>query len=127
MIMRSVLCLLLIGALPALPVQPELLRVEGSVDAMGTAFSIVAYGEDRGRLQSAVSQALEEARRLDHMLSNYMPASEWSMVNRDGGRPAGAGLGGAFSVACSLRGVQPRERRRIRYHGRSADEGLGIL
>src|SRR5450432_2548402 len=49
---------------------------------MGTAFSIVAYGEDRGRLQSAVSQGLEEARRLDEMLSNYKPASEWSMVNR---------------------------------------------
>jgi thiamine biosynthesis lipoprotein len=62
--------------------QPELLRVEGSVDAMGTAFSIVAYGEDRGRLQSAVNEGLEEARRLDEMLSNYKPASEWSMVNR---------------------------------------------
>ena len=72
-----------LAVLPAQPAkQPELLRVEGSVDAMGTAFSIVAYGEDRGRLQSAVSQGLEEARRLDEMLSNYKPASEWSMVNR---------------------------------------------
>ena len=60
----------------------ELLRVEGSVDAMGTAFSIVAYGQDRGRLQSAVSEGLEEARRLDEMLSNYKPSSEWSMMNR---------------------------------------------
>src|SRR3977135_2339714 len=72
-----------LAVLPAQPAkQPELLRVEGSVDAMGTAFSIVAYGEDRGRLQSSVSQGLEEARRLDEMLSNYKPASEWSMVNR---------------------------------------------
>ena len=78
----SRLCLLLVASLPALPVQPELLRVEGSVDAMGTAFSIVAYGEDRGKLQSAVSESLEEARRLDEMLSNYKPASELSLVNR---------------------------------------------
>ena len=85
MTMRSVLCLLLIGTLPALSVQPELLRVEGSVDAMGTAFSIVAYGEDQGKLQSAVSEALEEARRLDEMLSNYKPTSELSMVNRTAG------------------------------------------
>ena len=82
MITRSVVSLLLIATLPAVSVQPELLRVEGSVDAMGTAFSIVAYGEDRGKLQSAVSESLEEARRLDEMLSNYKPASELSMVNR---------------------------------------------
>jgi FAD:protein FMN transferase len=57
-------------------------RIEGSVDAMGTGFSIVAYGEDRARLQSAVAQGLEEARRLDAMLSNYKPGSEWSQMNR---------------------------------------------
>jgi thiamine biosynthesis lipoprotein len=79
----SACVLLLVFTLAAQPAtQPELLRVEGSVDAMGTAFSIVAYGEDRGRLQSAVSEGLEEARRLDEMLSNYKPASEWSAVNR---------------------------------------------
>ncbi len=61
---------------------PGLLRSEGSVDAMGTGFSIVAYGEDRSRLQSAIAQGLEEARRLDHLLSNYQPDSEWSEVNR---------------------------------------------
>jgi len=61
---------------------PSLIRVEGSVDAMGTGFSIVAYGEDRVRLESAVAQGLEEARRLDEMLSNYKPDSEWSQMNR---------------------------------------------
>ncbi|HYL76196.1 MAG TPA: FAD:protein FMN transferase [Bryobacteraceae bacterium] len=61
----------------------DLLRVEGSIDAMGTGFTIVAYGEDRGRLQSAVAQGLEEARRLDAMLSNYKPSSEWSQINRE--------------------------------------------
>jgi FAD:protein FMN transferase len=65
-----------------LATSPTLIRVEGSVDAMGTGFSIVAYGEDRARLQSAVAQGLEEARRLDEMLSNYKPDSEWSQMNR---------------------------------------------
>ena len=70
--------------LPALvfATSPNWIRVEGSVDAMGTSFSIVAYGDDRGRLQSAVAQGLEEARRLDDMLSNYKPDSEWSRMNR---------------------------------------------
>jgi FAD:protein FMN transferase len=63
----------------------ESLRIEGSADAMGTAFTIAAYGEDRGRLESSVAQALEEARRLDGMLSNYKPDSEWSDVNRRAG------------------------------------------
>jgi thiamine biosynthesis lipoprotein len=81
--MTALLVLALIALTPSQSAkQPDLLRVEGSVDAMGTAFSIVAYGQDRGRLQSAVSQGLEEARRLDEMLSNYKPSSEWSMVNR---------------------------------------------
>ena len=62
--------------------KPDLIRAEGSIDAMGTAFTVAAYGDDRGRLQSAIAQALEEAGRLDHMLSNYRPESEWSEVNR---------------------------------------------
>lgn len=61
---------------------PEAIRAEGSIEAMGTAYSIALYGDDRGRLQSAVAQALEEARRLDQLLSNYRPESEWSQVNR---------------------------------------------
>ena len=61
---------------------PPLVRAEGSADAMGTAYSIVAYGTDRGRLESAVAEALDEARRLDQMLSNYKPESELSEVNR---------------------------------------------
>jgi thiamine biosynthesis lipoprotein len=60
---------------------PELVRAEGSADAMGTAYSVVAYGSDRGRLESAVAEALDEARRLDQMLSNYKPDSELSEVN----------------------------------------------
>ncbi len=67
----------------ALATSPSLIRVEGAAGAMGTGFSIVAYGTDRARLQSAVAQGLEEARRLDEMLSNYKPDSEWSRMNRE--------------------------------------------
>jgi FAD:protein FMN transferase len=75
---------LFLALLPTLVLatSPSLIRVEGSVDAMGTGFSIVAYGQDRARLESAVAQGLEEARRLDEMLSNYKPDSEWSQMNR---------------------------------------------
>ncbi|MGD0620428.1 MAG: hypothetical protein ABSB67_22555, partial [Bryobacteraceae bacterium] len=48
----------------------NLVRAEGTADTMGSSFSVVAWGEDGGRLQSAVAAALDEARRLDSMLSN---------------------------------------------------------
>lgn len=70
------------GAEPPRTQTPELVRAEGSADAMGTAYSVVAYGRDRGRLEAAVAEALDEARRLDQMLSNYKPDSELSEVNR---------------------------------------------
>lgn len=60
-------------------------RYESSVDAMGSTFSIAAWGSDRGTLAAAVESALEEARRLDRLLSNYRPESEWSAVNRAAG------------------------------------------
>jgi len=66
--------------------QPELKRYEGSVDAMGGAFTIVAYGDDAARLETSVAAALEEARRLDDLLSNYRPESEWSRVNQLAGK-----------------------------------------
>lgn len=61
----------------------DLLRIEDSLDAMGTTYSVVAYGEDRHKLMAAVEEAFEEVRRLDGMLSNYRPESEWSRVNRE--------------------------------------------
>jgi thiamine biosynthesis lipoprotein len=60
----------------------ETLRLESSVEAMGSTFSIAVYGEDRPKMEAAVDAAFEEARRLDHMLSNYKPESELSEVNR---------------------------------------------
>lgn len=80
---RVVVSLLFILALAAAPgTKQELVRAEGSVDAMGSTYSVVVYGSDRERLQAVVAQVLEEARRLDQLLSNYQPQSEWSQVNR---------------------------------------------
>ena len=59
------------------------LRISSSLDAMGTTFTIVAYGVDRARLESATDEAFEEVRRLDSLLSNYKKDSEWSRVNRE--------------------------------------------
>ncbi len=60
----------------------EDLRLEASVEAMGSTYSLVLYGEDRSRLEGASEDAFEEVRRLDRMLSNYRTESEWSEVNR---------------------------------------------
>jgi len=59
------------------------LRIESSLDAMGSTYTIVAYGPDRVKLETAVELAFEEVRRLDNLLSNYKPRSEWSLVNRE--------------------------------------------
>lgn len=77
----GVLVLLLATALASAAEPP--IRYESSVDAMGSTFSIAAWGSDRGTIAAAVESALEEARRLDRMLSNYRPESEWSVVNRN--------------------------------------------
>jgi len=50
---------------------------------MGSTYSLVLFGEDRNKLETASNDAFDEARRLDRLLSNYQPESEWSRVNRD--------------------------------------------
>ncbi|MBM3754167.1 MAG: FAD:protein FMN transferase [Acidobacteria bacterium] len=50
---------------------------------MGSTFSIAAWGRDRNSLTATVEAALDEARRLDRLLSNYRPESEWSQINRN--------------------------------------------
>ena len=60
-----------------------MLRYESSADAMGSTYSVVLYDEDRNKMETAADHALEEARRLDNLLSNYKPESEWSKVNRE--------------------------------------------
>ena len=60
----------------------ELLRLEASLDAMGSVYSVVLYGPDRGQLEAAAEEAFDEVRRLDRLLSNYRQDSEWSRVNQ---------------------------------------------
>lgn len=59
------------------------LQLERSTDAMGTTFSIVLYGSDQESMNQAIDAAFEEVHRLDALLSNYRPASEWSRINRE--------------------------------------------
>lgn len=62
------------------------LRIESTLDAMGSTYTVVAYGEDRLKLETAVEAAFDEVRRLDNLLSNYKPNSEWSLINREAAR-----------------------------------------
>ncbi|MCX7602629.1 MAG: FAD:protein FMN transferase [Bryobacteraceae bacterium] len=74
----------LLAAVP--PKETSLVRLERSFDAMGTTYTVVAYGEDRFAVDAAIEEAYEEAVRLDRMLSNYRADSEWSRVNREAAR-----------------------------------------
>lgn len=71
---------------PAMPADESLVRLERSLDAMGTTYTIAAYGNDRFAVDAAMESAFEEAVRLDQMLSNYRADSEWSRVNREAAR-----------------------------------------
>ena len=53
---------------------------------MGGVFTVMAYGEPGPKLDSAIGAALEEARRLDLLFSNYRQDSEWSRVNHEAAR-----------------------------------------
>lgn len=80
-VLRLWLASALFGLGPGWAAEP--LRIESSLDAMGTTFTVVAYGESRVQLETAVDLAFEEVRRVDDLLSNYKPRSEWSQVNRE--------------------------------------------
>jgi thiamine biosynthesis lipoprotein len=54
---------------------------ERTADAMGTTFTIEAYGDDPQLFEAAAARAFDELRRLDRMMSNYIPESELSRVN----------------------------------------------
>ncbi len=75
----------LVGAAAFAPARPaentDSLRLESSVVAMGSAYSVAVYGDDRTRMEAAVDAAFEEVRRLDQMLSNYKPESELTELN----------------------------------------------
>jgi len=70
---QIVVVLFLLAVFGPIAISSEELRLEASVEAMGSAYSLVLYGEDRARLEAASEDAFEEVRRLDRMLSNYRP------------------------------------------------------
>jgi FAD:protein FMN transferase len=90
---QKITLLSIIGILPIYAVDPQpralpknTIRLERSVDAMGTNFVIEIYGTDEHLMQSAANQAFAEARRVDEMLSNYRLTSELSQVNECAGK-----------------------------------------
>jgi thiamine biosynthesis lipoprotein len=70
------------GVASGVPSGPNALRLEKSADAMGSTYSVILYGSDRVKMEAAADAAFDEARRLDEMLSNYKPESEWSRINQ---------------------------------------------
>jgi thiamine biosynthesis lipoprotein len=79
---RFVLLLFLGAGLTGLQAA-DLLRLEQSLEAMGSVYTVVAYGEDRAGMLAAVDDAFEEVRRIDRFLSNYRADSELSRLNRE--------------------------------------------
>lgn len=58
-------------------------RIERSTQAMGATFSVVLYGSDEAAMSRAIDESFAEVHRLDALLSNYRPESEWSRINRE--------------------------------------------
>ncbi len=58
-------------------------RYEASHEAMGTIFTVAAYGRDADFLAETVNEVFEEIDRLDAQMSNYKQQSELSRINRE--------------------------------------------
>lgn len=64
----------------------KLTRLESSMDAMGTTFSVVLYGNQCDKMEAAATAAFDELQRLNNLLSIYRPVSAWSEINRLAGQ-----------------------------------------
>ena len=80
--LKQTVVLLFVSGVVCVNAQAPLLRLEKSGEAMGSTYTVELYGVDRVRMEAAVDTAFDEARRLDDLLSNYKPDSEWSQVNQ---------------------------------------------
>jgi thiamine biosynthesis lipoprotein len=87
--LKSITCVrlwlpLVIAAFATAPLSAEELaiRYEASHNAMGTVFTVVAYGRDPRYLAQVANEAFEEIDRLDAQMSNYRPESELEGINR---------------------------------------------
>lgn len=88
LIKLSLLLLLTSGANPLLRAADSLVRYEASHRAMGTSFTVVAYGPRGAYLQEVAAQVFQEIDDLDDQMSNYKPSSELSSINREAVRHA---------------------------------------
>jgi thiamine biosynthesis lipoprotein len=67
----------------SLAAAPKNVKIERNVYAMGTEYTMDLYGANSTKLAGAAEQASEEVKRIDQLLSNYIPDSELSKVNRE--------------------------------------------
>jgi len=88
-------------------------RYEASHEAMGTVYTVAAYGRDQEFLSEVVNQVFEEIDRLDAQMSNYKPESELSVINREAAQHAVI--------------VEPRLFGLIQYAWRASDESGGAF
>lgn len=72
-----------LGTSPLVLSGDSLVRYQASHNAMGTVFTVVAYGTNSTYLGEVAEQAFQEVDRLDDEMSNYKPESELSTINRD--------------------------------------------
>jgi len=63
--------------------QQKLFRLEDSRVSMACAFTVVIYGEDQQQLPLIVKAVLDEADRIDNLMSNYKRHSPLSFINRE--------------------------------------------
>lgn len=89
MTIRLVFAFALLAHASPLPASTAPMRIETSIDAMGGSFDIVAYGPDQNVLRAATEAAGDEIKRIESVMSNYIPTSEWSEINRGGGQGVG--------------------------------------
>jgi len=74
--------LLIIGLCPSRLCTQTVPPVHKKRYAMGTVFEVVVYGLPVDRASAAIDKALDEAVRLDHVMSNYKDDSDLSRMNR---------------------------------------------
>ncbi|MGH7539145.1 MAG: FAD:protein FMN transferase [Gemmatimonadales bacterium] len=86
--------------LPACRREVPLPTVARVGDAMGTTFSVAAWGRDSNRLARAVHAAFDSVRLVDSLLTLDRDASEVSIVNRRGyGRPVSRAFAAVLDAA----------------------------
>ena len=66
--------------------RPLLTRFEDSRVSMACTYTVLLYGKDPKQLPLITNAALDEADRIDALMSNYKPESPLSQINREAGK-----------------------------------------